>query len=84
MVLVQATNTSARVPPRVVDADCPACPRCLARQSCKTKALVQIDPGEAPVVDGARCYGCYQCVVACPWGAIVVQPGVALPQTSGG
>lgn len=75
MVLVQATNTSARVPPRVMDELCAACGRCAARASCKTKALVQMDPGEAPVVDGVRCYGCYNCLPACPFGAIVLDKG---------
>ena len=70
-IVVQATNTSARVPPRVQDELCRSCARCVARASCKTKALVQVDPGEAPAVDGSRCYGCYSCVPACPFGAIV-------------
>jgi Fe-S-cluster-containing hydrogenase component 2 len=73
MVLVRATNTSARVPPRVLDEACQSCRKCVARQSCKTKALLQVDPREAPVVDGARCYGCYACIPACPFGAIVPQ-----------
>ncbi len=72
-MIVQATNTQARVVPRVVDDLCLACRRCVARQECKTKALVQIDPGEPPLVDGARCYGCHKCVAACPAGAIVVE-----------
>jgi len=75
MVLVQATNTNARVPPKVLDEVCQACRKCVARQSCKTKALFQVDPGEAPVVDGARCYGCHTCVLACPFGAIAVDRG---------
>lgn len=73
MVIVQATNTQARVPPRVLDERCRACERCVARRVCRTKALVQVDSGEAPVVNGATCYGCYKCVPACPFGAIVVE-----------
>ena len=76
MVLVQATNTSARVPPQVVDDLCRSCDKCVARGSCKTKALVQVDPGEAPLVDGARCYGCYKCAPACPYGAIGIPSGL--------
>ena len=68
-----ATNTQARVIPVIVEERCLACRRCVARQSCKTKALVQLDPGESPVVDAARCYGCHTCVPACPAGAIVVE-----------
>jgi len=45
---------------------------------CKTKALVQVDPGEAPLVDGARCYGCYKCVPACPYGAITIHSGALI------
>lgn len=65
-----ATNTQARIVPRVLEERCQACRKCLARQSCKTKALLQVDEGEAPFVDAARCYGCHACVPACPWGAI--------------
>jgi Fe-S-cluster-containing hydrogenase component 2 len=72
MVVVQATNTQARVVPRVLDELCRSCRRCVARGACKTKALVQIDPGEAPMVNGATCYGCHKCVPACPFGAIVL------------
>jgi Fe-S-cluster-containing hydrogenase component 2 len=68
-----ATNTQARVIPTIREDLCLACERCAARQSCKTKALVQVDPGEAPVVDAARCYGCYRCMEDCPAGAIAVE-----------
>ncbi len=73
MVQVQATNTQGRVIPRVALEECRACHRCVARQSCRTKALVQVDLGEAPAVDAAHCYGCHSCVPACPFGAIVVR-----------
>jgi MinD superfamily P-loop ATPase len=72
MAIVQATNTQARVVPRVMDEYCLECPKCVARQVCRTKALLQIDPGEAPMVDGSICYGCHKCVAACPVGAIVI------------
>lgn len=78
MAVVQATNTSARVPPQVVDELCQGCAKCAARAVCKTKALVQVDPGEAPLVDGARCYGCYKCVPACPYGAITIHSGALI------
>ncbi len=60
---------------RVDEALCRACRRCLARQACKVRAIVQIDPGEPPFVDGARCYGCRVCMPACPFGAIAAGPG---------
>lgn len=73
MAVVQATNTQARVVPRVLVDRCQACYKCVARQSCKTKALLQLDRGEPPFVDAALCYGCHKCVLACPFGAIVVE-----------
>ncbi len=72
--MVLATNTQARVLPRVVEERCRACRKCVARSECRSKALRQIDRGEPPVVDVALCYGCHKCVPACPWGAIVVPP----------
>lgn len=56
-----------------VDNDlCRACRRCPARRACRIGALVQIDPGEPPFMDVARCYGCRACLAACPFGAIQV------------
>ncbi|MBN1484544.1 MAG: 4Fe-4S binding protein [Chloroflexia bacterium] len=77
MTFLQATNTAARVIPRVDSAICLSCARCTARQACRTKALLQIDPGEPPFVDPSLCYGCHQCLPACPAGAIVL-PGASL------
>ncbi|MBN1955900.1 MAG: 4Fe-4S binding protein [Anaerolineae bacterium] len=57
--------------PRVDPALCQACRNCVARQACKVKALLVIDPGEPPFVDGNLCYGCMACVPACPYGAII-------------
>jgi MinD superfamily P-loop ATPase len=56
--------------PRVVDDLCNACGKCLARKVCRTKAILQIDPGEPPFIDVNRCYGCLACIPACPQGAI--------------
>lgn len=50
---------------------CRACAKCLARRVCRSKALVQVDPGEPPFVDPNRCYGCLLCVVECPFDAII-------------
>lgn len=72
MTVLQATQTQGRVVPRVVDDLCLACRKCVARQECRTKALVQIDPGEPPMIDPARCFGCHTCLSSCPAGAIVI------------
>jgi MinD superfamily P-loop ATPase len=53
-------------------ARCQACGQCLAAKACKVRAIVVLDPGEAPYLDVGRCYDCRLCVPACPFGAIVV------------
>ncbi len=58
--------------PTVDDALCVVCRRCRAREACRSKALVRIDPDEPPFVDPGRCYGCRACIPACPMGAIKV------------
>jgi MinD superfamily P-loop ATPase len=58
--------------PRVDPDLCRACRRCLAREVCRSKALLRIDRDEPPFVDAGRCYGCRACVPACPHGAIRV------------
>lgn len=73
MSMWPATNTQARVVPRVLEERCRACRKCPARRACRTKALVQLDIGEAPFVDAALCYGCHACLPACPFGAIRVE-----------
>ena len=57
--------------PRVDEGRCQACRTCAARKTCRTKAIVTVDPGEPPFIDGNRCYGCLVCVPACPHAAIV-------------
>jgi len=59
--------------PVVVDERCLECQKCAARRVCKSKAIVQLDPGEAPMIDAARCFGCQVCVDACPARAIVAR-----------
>ncbi len=57
--------------PYLADALCQTCPTCTARSVCRTKAIRSIDPGEPPFIDGHLCMACYECVAACPYGAIV-------------
>lgn len=58
--------------PKVDESKCRACRKCEARKVCKVKAIVALDPGEAPFIDGGLCYGCMVCIPACPFDAIVV------------
>jgi carbon-monoxide dehydrogenase iron sulfur subunit len=49
---------------------CRQCPEPLCVYSCLTGAM-QRDPATGEVhVDGARCIGCWTCILACPYGAI--------------
>ena len=57
-----------------VDAEkCRACKRCLARGSCRLKALVQFEANEMPYIDQEICRGCLVCLEECPFKAIVVR-----------
>lgn len=58
--------------PRVDEDQCQTCRTCAARTACRVKAILAIDPGEPPFIDGSKCYGCMVCVPACPYEAIVV------------
>ena len=71
MATVNFTKAQATAIPHVDDDKCEACHRCLARAVCKSKAILQLDPGEPPFIDSSRCYACYVCIPACPNGAIV-------------
>jgi len=58
------------------DTSCRLCSRCLAAGVCTVRAIVKIDPDEAPYLDTARCFDCRLCIPACPFGAIEVRlPG---------
>lgn len=64
-------NPGAKASPYLEEALCKTCRRCVARTICRTKAIRTIDPGEAPFIDAHLCMGCFECVAACPTGAIV-------------
>ncbi len=54
-----------------IDPDlCQSCQRCTAAKACRTKAIVQIDPGEIPYLEPDRCRDCWACIPACPNGAV--------------
>lgn len=68
-----ASATQLQRVPHVEVAICRACASCPARRACRTRALVQIDPGDVPVVDPERCHGCHRCIPACPFGAVTAR-----------
>jgi MinD superfamily P-loop ATPase len=72
MSWTNTTKAQVTAIPHVVDDLCHACRKCLARDVCRSKAILQIDPGEPPFIDPNRCYGCNACIPACPNGAIVL------------
>lgn len=67
----QIVQTPITAIPSVEHALCKRCQPCIARKQCRTKALTLLDRDEPPYVDASRCYACYQCVIACPHGAIL-------------
>ncbi|HSJ57432.1 MAG TPA: 4Fe-4S binding protein [Anaerolineae bacterium] len=71
MSVLDTIRAQATAIPRVIDDRCLACPVCLARKVCRSKALIRLDPDEPPFVDASRCYGCRACIPACPNDAIV-------------
>ncbi len=71
MPVLDTTRAQVTAIPHVVDALCQVCDKCLARDVCRSKAILRIDRDEPPVIDPNRCYGCRVCIAACPHGAIV-------------
>jgi MinD superfamily P-loop ATPase len=71
MSVLETTKAQLTSVPHIVDERCRACRKCVAREVCRTKAILQLDPGEPPFIDASRCYGCRACIPACPSGAIV-------------
>jgi MinD superfamily P-loop ATPase len=55
---------------------CQGCGHCQARPICRTRAIVQPDRGDAPLIEVDRCMGCLVCVPACPHEAIRVRDRV--------
>ncbi len=53
-----------------IDADkCRACRKCVARSSCRLKALVQFESNEMPYINQEICRGCLVCIEECPFSA---------------
>ncbi len=45
--------------------------RCLAGKVCRANAFRRFDRDESPFLDMSRCWGCMDCIPACPYGAVV-------------
>ena len=56
---------------KVEDELCRACGTCLANDVCRANAFRRLDKDEAPFLDMSRCWGCMDCIPACPFGAVV-------------
>ena len=56
----------------IQDGMCGLCPKCLAAQACKIRAIVRYDRDEAPYLDVQRCYDCRLCLPACPYDALTI------------
>lgn len=56
----------------IVDEDrCQACEVCTAGAVCRGKAFRRFDRDEQPFLDMSRCWGCMDCIPACPFEAVV-------------
>jgi MinD superfamily P-loop ATPase len=49
---------------------CQNCSTCQPRLVCRTRAIVQYERGDMPVIEHSRCRGCMVCIPACPFAAL--------------
>lgn len=66
-----AEGTARNIMLKVDDDRCQVCGTCLAKDICRGNAFLTYDPGEAPFIDMSRCWGCMECVIICPFDAVV-------------
>ncbi len=50
---------------------CQANKTCLANDVCKGNAFRRFKLDEVPFLDMSRCWGCFECIPACPFDAVV-------------
>ena len=82
MGIVEFTKAQIAAVPTIDETICQVCRTCEARSVCRSKAILRIDPGEPPVIDPSKCYGCNICLTACPFGAIVRPEPTAIGPSS--
>ena len=56
---------------KVDDDLCQVCSPCLAGDVCRGNAFHRFERHESPFLDMSRCWGCMDCVPACPFEAVV-------------
>lgn len=56
---------------KVDDDRCQACATCLAGAVCRGSAFRRFERGESPFLDMSRCWGCLDCIPACPFEAVI-------------
>lgn len=56
---------------KVDDDRCRVCKDCLAGNVCRGNAFIRFDRHDSPFLDMSRCWGCLDCVPACPFDAVV-------------
>jgi Fe-S-cluster-containing hydrogenase component 2 len=65
------TGTARTVMLEVDDSLCRACKRCPASVVCRANAFLRFDRRDIPFIDMSRCWGCWECIPACPFDAVV-------------
>lgn len=56
---------------KVDDDLCRVCRKCPAGEVCRGSAFRRFERDEAPFLDMSRCWGCLDCLPACPFDAVV-------------
>jgi len=62
---------SRRIMLKVNDDLCQTCAKCLAGDVCRGSAFRRFSKDENPFLDMSRCWGCLDCIPACPFSAVI-------------
>jgi len=66
-----AQGTARTLMFKIDDNLCRICKKCLAAEVCRGKAFRRFDRKDAPFIDMSRCWGCMECIPACPFEAVI-------------